>query len=165
VAEEARIRHVLGWDAWMRARRNEKAMTEARKRVSNPLLGDDPLGRLLYSMQISREQYDAGIWFRELMGKLARIDNAASMTPKSFLSGLVPSGGRFSLYEEDTPEWIEEQKRRRRRVQGYVMNSQPNNQAVFSVLNWVVREGRDPHPSEIGNLRVGLNAISQARGA
>ena len=68
-AEEARIRQLLGVDVYLTAQRKGR-LEEARKRVSDPLLGS-ALGRFFYAKEIDRDQYEAGVWFAELYREAA----------------------------------------------------------------------------------------------
>lgn len=163
-AEEARIRHLLGVDAWVSASRNDN-MLEARKRVSNPLLGS-ALGRFLYTKQIDQSQYDAGLWFAELYREVSVINGAPSPNMKALDYGAIP--GR-STAEDKSEAWVKRRKAQWMDVHRalYDANGDQGRTTgpIMEILKRTLVEDIGPlNAWELGNLRVGLNAINQARG-
>lgn len=165
-AEEARIRQLWGVDVWQEARRNESALREARKKVSNPLLGH-ALGRLFYSDQIDRKQYDAGTYFGWLWKAHARLTGAPPPNVRAIDYGAVSSG--FSVYPEDTDEWVADIKRRWMDAHRFIYEANGDHGRstgpIMEILKRTLVEDIGPlDKHELGNLRIGLNAINQARG-
>jgi hypothetical protein len=164
VAEEARIRQLLGVDVYIAEKRRGR-LEEARKRVSNPLLGS-ALGRFLHGEEIDRDQYEAGLWFAEIYRDMAIVRGWPIPNLKALDYGALP--GR-STASDKSPEWV---ARRRKQWEGamaaiYHANGDQGRSTgpIFEILKRVIVEDIGPSNAyELGNLRVGLNAINQARG-
>jgi hypothetical protein len=165
-AEEARVRQLLGVDAWTKARRNEKSLEAARKKVSNPLLGS-ALGRFLYANEIDRDQFEAGFWFAELYRDFAIIRGLPSPNMKALDYGAV--AGRSTAPDKDE-DWANGRKRKWERAMKAIYDANGDQGRttgpIFEILKRTIVEDIGPHNAyELGNLRVGLNAINVARGA
>lgn len=162
-AEEARIRHLLGVETWLSERRNEKALAAARKRVSNPLLGY-ALGRFLYAKEIDQGQHDAGLYFAWLYQANAKVRGWPSPNIRAIDYSAALSG--FSTHPEASDEWVRDVRRKWEDAYRFILDAQKDFGPVFEILKRTLIEDIGPrNMEELGNLRIGLNAINQARGA
>jgi hypothetical protein len=164
VAEEARIRQLLGVEVYLTAKRKER-LDEARKKVSNPLLGH-ALGRLLYGKEIDQTQYDAGFWFAELYRDWSVIRGLPSPNMKALDYGAIPGRSVASEKDEDQVKSI---RRKWERAMKFIYAANGDNGLttgpIFEILKRTLVEDIGPlNAYELGNLRVGLNAINQAKG-
>jgi hypothetical protein len=164
-AEEARIRHLLGVDSWKEARRDEADLRKARKRVSDPLLGC-ALGRVFYTKQISRDQHEAGAYFALVWTNWARVTGTPSPNLKAIDYSAV-SGG-LSTHPEESEGWRRDVLRRWQEVQSALFNANGDmgrtSGDIYAILKRTLLEDIGPlNADELGNLRVGLNAINKAR--
>lgn len=161
-AEEARIRQLLGVETWLSERRDEKALLAARRRVSNPLLGY-ALGRFLYAKEIDKDQHDAGAYFLWLYRSNAKVRGWPSPNVRAIDYGAI-SGG-FSTLEEGSDEWVADVKKKWERAYRLILEAQKDFGPVFEILKRTLIEDIGPrNMEELGNLRIGLNAINRARG-
>jgi hypothetical protein len=163
-AEEARIRQLLGVEAWIKASRNDNTMLEARKRVSNPLLGS-ALGRFLFSKEIDQAQYDAGIWFAEIYRDWSILRGLPSPNMKALDYGAIPGRSTSAELEEDRVKGI---RGKWEKAMKAIFNAHGDNGLttgpVYEILKRVLVEDIGPQNAyELGNLRVGLNAIAKTR--
>lgn len=164
-AEEARIRQLLGVDVYLAARRKGK-LGEARKRVSNPLLGY-ALGRFLYAGEIDQKQHDAGAYFLWLYKANAKVRGWPSPNVRAIDYGAIPGG--YSTHPEDSDEWARDVKRRWEEAYAAIYDANGDRGKsigpIMEILKRVLVEDIGPSNAyELGNLRVGLNAVNQARG-
>lgn len=141
-------------------------MAAARKRVSNPLLGHS-LGRLLYGKEIDQAQYDAGFWFAELYRDWSIIQGLPSPNMKALDYGAIPGK---STAPDQGDEWVARRKARWQGVMAAIFAANGDNGLttgpIFEILKRTLVEDIGPlNAYELGNLRVGLNAINQAIGA
>lgn len=161
-AEEARIRQLLGVDVWQKAQRNERALEAARKRVRNPLLGY-ALGRFMHANEITRDQHDAGLYFLWLYSAHAKIMGLPSPNAKALDYGAVQGG--LSTHPESSEEYVRDIRRKWEKAYKFILQAQEDFSPVFEILKRTLVEDIGPQNGyELGNLRIGLNAINQARG-
>ncbi|MEZ0171040.1 hypothetical protein [Microvirga sp. TS319] len=161
-AEEARIRQLWGVDVWLKERRSEKTLAEARKRAGDPLLGY-ALGRFLYAREIDQKQHDAGMYFAWLWKANAKIRGWPSPNVKALDYDASFPG--LSTYPESSDAYVAEIRRKWGDTYRYILQAQQDFGPVFEILKRTLLEDVGPrNASELGNLRIGLNAINQARG-
>lgn len=161
-AEEARIRQLLGVDVFLAAKRDERAMTAARKRIRDPLLGY-ALGRLRYAKEIDPRQYDAGMYFAWLWRAHAKVRGLPSPNVKALDYGAAQG---LSIHPEDSDEWVADVRRKWADAYRFIFEAQKDFGPVFEILRRTLVEDIGPRNLvEMGNLRIGLNAINRARGA
>lgn len=166
-AEEARIRQLLGVHVWLETRRNEKTLRAARKRVSDPLLGS-ALGRILYSNEIDQKQHAAGGYFVWLWRANARVRGWPSPNVRAIDYG--SNVGGFSVHAEGSDEWVTDVKRKWGDAYRAIYDANGDHGRstgdIFEILKRTLVEDIGPRNMiELGNLRIGLNAINHARGA
>lgn len=167
-ALDARVRQVLGVEHWIKARGAQQALTAARKKVDNPLLGY-ALGRLLVVGRkdpadgINQAQHDAGEHFIRLYRARAKIGGWPSPNVRSIGADMVAGG--LSTHPEDSDEWVADIRRRWEQMYGLIMEADGQKGEVFEALKRLLIEDLGPQSvREIGAIRVGLNAINRARG-
>jgi hypothetical protein len=161
-AEEARIRQLLGVDVWQAAKRDERALAEARKRVSNPHLGY-ALGRFLYANEIDQKQHDAGMYFAWLWRANAKVRGWPSPNVRAIDYGATLAG--LSTHPEGSDEWVRDIRRKWEDAYRFILDAQKDFGPVFEILKRTLVEDIGPrNMDELGNLRIGLNAIDRARG-
>jgi hypothetical protein len=165
-AEEARVRQLLGVEVWVKAQRNEKALEAARKRIRNPLLGY-ALGRFLHANEITRDQHDAGMYFLWLWKANAKVRGWPSPNAKALDYGAIQGG--CSTHPEDSDGWVKDVRRRWEGAHRFIFDANGDHgrtaSPIMEILKRTLVEDIGPQNAyELGNLRVGLNAINQARG-
>jgi hypothetical protein len=161
-AEEARIRQLLGVEVWLKAQRNEKSLEAARKRVRNPLLGY-ALGRFLYGQEIDQKQHDAGLYFAWLWRANAKVRGLPSPNAKALDYGAIQMG--LSTHPEASDEYVSDIRRKWETTYRFIMEAQGDFGPVFEILKRTLVEDIGPrNAEELGNLRIGLNAINNSRG-
>lgn len=161
-AEEARIRQLLGVEVWQASRRNERDLIEIRSKIRNPLLGY-ALGRFLYGREIDQKQHDAGLYFAWLWRANAKIRGWPFPNVRAIDYGA--SSGGISTHPESSPEFIMDIRRKWEDAYRFIMDAQTDFGPIFEILKRTLVEDIGPRDEEeLGNLRIGLNAINQARG-
>ncbi|WP_040639332.1 hypothetical protein [Microvirga lotononidis] len=140
-------------------------LEEARKRVSNPLLGY-ALGRLLFQKEIDQNQYDAGMYFAWLWKAHAKVRGLPSPNVRAIDYGAITGG--YSTHPEDSEGWVMDVRRRWEDAQSALYHANGDQGRTTgplrAILLRVLVEDIGPQDKyEMGNLRVGLNAINQAR--
>lgn len=171
IALEARLRQQWGVETVLKLQRQQRgaeaALSEARRKMDNPLLGY-ALGRLCYSGEIDRKQHDAGSYFVWLWKTHARLTGAPSPNVRSI--GADMTGGGISCHPEDSDDWANDMKRLWRDTYRYIFDANGDHGRtsgpIFEILKRVLVEDLGPeNAAELGALKVGLNAINRARGA
>lgn len=165
VALEARARQVLGVDEFLKAQRQKRGAEAAllKKRMDDPLLGY-ALGRLRYSGEIDGKQHDAGSYFIWLWKANARVRGWPSPNVRSIGADMAASG--LSTHPEESDEWIADIKRKWSDTYRFIMGAQRDFGPIFEILKRTIVEDIGPqNAEELGNLKIGLNAINSARGA
>ena len=163
-ALEARMRQILGVDAWKAARSTKEALQAACNDMDDPLLGS-ALGRLLLMGRrdtgegITKTQYGAGGYFGWLYRANAKVRGWPSPNAKALDYGAAAPG--FSTHDEDSDEYVTDVKRKWSDLYGTVMEADGRQGKVFEALKRVLLEDLD---ADVGELRMGLNAINRARG-
>lgn len=167
-ALEARMRQTLGVEEWQdRKRGGQAALAAAMKKLDNPLLGY-ALGRMLYTKGIDQKQHDAGSYFVWIWKTNARLTGAPSPNVKAIDYGATTGG--YSTYAEDSPEWVDDIKKRFREAQRAIYEADDDKfghraGARMEVLKRILVEDKAPaNATELGTLRISLNAINQSRG-
>lgn len=160
VALDARIRNMLGVDAWLKLRDDGKALKEQRRKVDKDLLGY-ALGRLYYTEQITEAQHDAGRYFIGVYLANARIRGWPSPNIRSPGAEMVAKG--MSCHAEDTDEWVFEMRRKFQDITRAIYDMRQED--VFEGLKRALIEDLDPiNPDALGALKAGLNEIARIRG-
>lgn len=166
-ALEARMRQTLGVEEFLDKQRAGRAvLAQAMKKLDNPLLGY-ALGRMLYTKGIDQKQHDAGTYFVWVWKTNARLMGSPSPNVKAIDYGA--STGGYSTFPEDSPEWVDDVKKRFRDAQRAIFDANSDHGRtsgpLFEILKRVLVEDRAPaNATELGALRVGLNAINKSRG-
>lgn len=166
VAQEARVRHLLGVEKWMALRGNPAAMAAACK-----LVGDQDLGSALGKLRkagpvegLSRVQYEAAGYFGWLYKEFwTRKHGSPPPNPRALDYGAAPSG--ISTHPEDSDEYIADIERKFRACHGAILSVGSRMCNVFETLKRLLVEDIVPTEDEIGDIRLALNAIDRARGA
>jgi hypothetical protein len=140
-------------------------MAAARKRVSNPLLGS-ALGRFHFAKELDGGQYEAGLWFAELYRDISIINGVPSPNVKALDYGALP--GRTTAADK-SDEWVARRKLQWMEVHRALYDANGDQgrtiAPIMEILKRTLVEDIGPlNAWELGNLRVGLNAINQARG-
>lgn len=137
-------------------------MKAARKRVSDPLLGY-ALGRFLYAREIDQKQHDAGLYFVWLWKSNARVRGWPSPNVRAIDYG--SNIGGFSVHAEGSDDWVMDIRRKWQDAYRGIMDAQKDFGPIFEILKRTIVEDIGPKDmQELGNLRIGLNAINHARG-
>ena len=137
------------------------------REARDPRLGT-ALGRLHYRGRISDEQYQAGLMFGELYQRHHRTMGLPTPSPRSVAGLLINEGIFGGSGSEPSPDDVARLRRRFDdamaaldacdRVHRLSMGRRPA--ALIYRLVCVDEDARDWPDDDIGNLRVGLNALA-----
>lgn len=173
VALEASVRHIWGVEKWLECRANPAAMAAAREAVRDQALRT-PLGKLRRAGRedgISGKQHSAGIYFGWLLNERNTLRGPPSPNPRSPDYGAVPTPSTeavqpvsFSEYEKGTEEWEKDVLKRFEVMYGAIIEADRRGGKIFEILKRTLVEDIMPTEDELGDLRIGLNAIDRARG-
>lgn len=174
VALEARVRQLLSVEKWLECRANPAAMAAARDAVRDRDLGS-PLGKLRMLGRddgISRKQHSAGVYFAWLVNERNMLRGPPSPNVQAVNYGCAPTPTlepvepvSFSEHEKGTEEWEKDVLRRYERMYGAIIQADRHGGKIFEILRSTLIVEAMPKEDELGDLRMGLNAIDRARGA
>lgn len=164
----ARVRRLWGVEAYEVLKTDKNALEARLKAVDDRLLGTS-LGRLAHLGKtkpengISPRQFGAGSYFGWLYRVNAKLRGWPSPNPRALDYGASSAG--FSVNPEDSPEWIDEVKSRWGDMYREIIDADGRRGRVFEILKRVLLEDLDlGSVAELGDLRLGLNAICRAKG-